>query len=116
MKLCDVEGFDSLDDLLIAEITDTVCPAICKTERCDHTAKIEPDQDQEYCEACGGNTVRISARARRPNLRGRPCKSETSTTARNAAVIGLMCGLHSVTMIVPTAGPDTCLRTKAGRG
>lgn len=57
VRLCDIEGFDSLDNLLIAEITDTVCPAICMTERCDHTAKIEPDQDQGYCEACGGNTV-----------------------------------------------------------
>lgn len=56
MKLCDVEGFDSLDDLLIAEITDAVRPTICMTERCDHTARIEPDQDQGYCEACGGNT------------------------------------------------------------
>lgn len=57
MQLCDLEGFDSLDDLLIAVITDTVCPAIRMTEGCDHTAEIEPDQDQGFCEACGGNTV-----------------------------------------------------------
>jgi hypothetical protein len=57
MHLCELEGFDTLDDLLIAVITDTVCPAICMTEGCDHIAKMEPDQDQGFCEACGGNTV-----------------------------------------------------------
>ena len=57
MELCDLEGFDSLDDLLQAAATDSVCPAICMTEGCDHTAEMEPDQDQGFCEACGGNTV-----------------------------------------------------------
>jgi hypothetical protein len=57
MKLCDAEGFQCLDDLLAVVATDSVCPAICMTEGCDHTAEMEPDQDQGYCEACGGNTV-----------------------------------------------------------
>ena len=57
MKLCDLEGFKSLDDLLQAAATDSVCPAICMTEGCDYTAEMEPDQNQGFCEACGGNTV-----------------------------------------------------------
>lgn len=58
MKLCDLKGFESLDDLLLlAALSDSVCPAICTTEGCDHTAELEPDQDQGFCEACGGNTV-----------------------------------------------------------
>ena len=58
MKLCDLEGFENLDDLLLlAALKDSVCPAICMTEGCDHTAEMEPDQDQGFCEACGGNTV-----------------------------------------------------------
>jgi len=57
MKLCDAEGFNCLDDLLAAAATDSVCPAICMTEGCDYTAEMEPDQDQGYCESCGGNTV-----------------------------------------------------------
>jgi hypothetical protein len=57
MKLCDIEGFDSLDDLLQAAATDSVCPAICMTEGCDYTAEMEPDQDQGFCEEFGGNTV-----------------------------------------------------------
>lgn len=57
MKLCEAEGFDSLDDLLAIAALDCVCPAICMTEGCDHTAEMEPDQAEGCCEACGGNTV-----------------------------------------------------------
>src|SRR6266853_2702521 len=57
MKLCEVEGFNSLDDLLQAAATDSVCPAICMTEGCDYTSEMEPDQDQGFCESCGGNTM-----------------------------------------------------------
>jgi formate dehydrogenase maturation protein FdhE len=57
MTLCDLEGFDSLEDLLQAAAADSVCPAICMTEGCDHTAEVEPDQNQGFCEACGGKTV-----------------------------------------------------------
>ncbi|RTE88025.1 hypothetical protein HAP41_0000004990 [Bradyrhizobium barranii subsp. apii] len=57
MKLCDLEGFQSLDDLLQTAAADSVCPAICMTEGCDYTAAMEPDQDQGFCEACGGNTI-----------------------------------------------------------
>jgi hypothetical protein len=57
MKLSEIEGFESLDDLLQAAATDSVCPAICMTEGCDYTAEMEPDQDRGFCEECGGNTV-----------------------------------------------------------
>ena len=57
MKLCDAEGFQRLDDLLALSISDSVCPAICMTEGCDHITEMESDQDEGYCEACGGNTV-----------------------------------------------------------
>jgi hypothetical protein len=57
MTLCDLAGFDSLDDLLQAAATDSACPSICMTEGCDYAAEMEPDQDQGFCDACGGNTV-----------------------------------------------------------
>ena len=57
MKLCDVEGFKRVEDLLELSVLDSVCPAICMTEGCDYTTEMEPDQDAGYCEACGGNTV-----------------------------------------------------------
>jgi hypothetical protein len=57
MKLCDLEGYKRLDNLLKASVTDSICPAICMTEGCGHTTEMESDQDAGYCEACGGNTV-----------------------------------------------------------
>jgi hypothetical protein len=57
MKLFDAAGFKGLDDLLQATASDSICPAICMTEGCDHVAEMEPDQEEGHCEACGGNTV-----------------------------------------------------------
>ena len=57
MKLCEAEGFESLDGLLTVCSADSVCPAICMTEGCDHVAQMEPDQQEGYCESCGGNTL-----------------------------------------------------------
>ena len=57
MRLCEIEGFRTIEEILFASITDSVCPAICMTEGCDYTAEMEPDLEQGYCEACGGNTV-----------------------------------------------------------
>lgn len=57
MKLCDHEGFKCLEDLLKVAATDSLCPAICMTEGCDYTTEMESDQDEGYCEECGGNTV-----------------------------------------------------------
>lgn len=57
MKLCEVEGYPDPLDLIQAVISDSVSPAICMTEGCDHTAEMEPDQQEGYCEACGGNTM-----------------------------------------------------------
>jgi hypothetical protein len=57
MRLCEIEGFRTIEEILFASSTDSVCPAICMTEGCDYTAEMEPDQDQGYCEACGGNTL-----------------------------------------------------------
>jgi hypothetical protein len=57
MKLCDIEGFENVEDVLFSSITDSVCPAICMTEGCDHTAELEPNSQEGYCEVCGGNTM-----------------------------------------------------------
>jgi hypothetical protein len=57
MKLWDAVGYKSYDDLLHAMTSDSLCPAICMTEGCDYIAEMESDQEEGYCEACGGNTV-----------------------------------------------------------
>ena len=56
-KVCEAEGFATVDDLLVLLVADSVCPAICMTEGCDHVAPMESDQEEGYCEKCGGNTM-----------------------------------------------------------
>ena len=57
-ELVESEGYDSLDNLLEAVITDSVCPAICMNDGCSYTCEMEPDQDAGWCEACGTNSVK----------------------------------------------------------
>ena len=56
-KLLEAEGFDTLEDLAEAVVSDSVSPAICTEPDCDYTSEMEPDQDAGYCESCGKNTV-----------------------------------------------------------
>jgi len=55
--LAQIEGFDSIDDLLEAYIVDSVCPGICSNPDCDYTIEVEPDCRDGYCEECGTQTV-----------------------------------------------------------
>jgi hypothetical protein len=57
MRLCEIEGYENVVDLIQAVALDTVCPAICMTEGCEYTVEMEPDQTEGYCESCGGNTM-----------------------------------------------------------
>jgi hypothetical protein len=57
IKVCEAEGFTSIEDLLAISVADSVCPAVCMTEGCDHVAPMESDQEEGYCEKCGGNTM-----------------------------------------------------------
>ena len=57
MRLCELEGFENVEGVLFLSITDSDCPAICMTEGCDYTTKMEPDQHRGFCEVCGGQTV-----------------------------------------------------------
>ena len=55
--LCKIEGYEKLDQLMEAAAFDSVSPAICMNGGCNYTCEMEPDQDQGFCEVCGGNTV-----------------------------------------------------------
>lgn len=57
-KLAELEGFSDPQDLLEANIVDSVCPGICCNEGCDYTTEVEPDSDSGYCEECETNTVK----------------------------------------------------------
>ena len=56
--LVETEGFENLDGLLEAVITDSVCPAICTNLSCDYTQELEPDQDRGWCPECGMNSMK----------------------------------------------------------
>ena len=49
-KLAEMEGFDSVEGLIEATAHDSVSPGINTTAECDYTTKVEPDQDQGWCE------------------------------------------------------------------
>jgi len=44
-KLVEIEGYDGIEDLAQAILSDSVSPAICMKEDCDFTCEKEPDQD-----------------------------------------------------------------------
>jgi hypothetical protein len=55
--LLQIEGYASPIAFAEAFVTDSVCPAICMADDCDHTTELEPDQDQGYCGECHTNTM-----------------------------------------------------------
>jgi hypothetical protein len=59
-KLLEIEGYDTLEELLEAVLSDAVSPAICMNEDCDFTCEMEPDQDAGYCEECHTNTMKAA--------------------------------------------------------
>ena len=56
-KLMDIEGYESIEDLAGAVLSDTVSPAICMNEDCNFTCEMEPDQDAGWCEECRTNSM-----------------------------------------------------------
>jgi histidinol-phosphate/aromatic aminotransferase/cobyric acid decarboxylase-like protein len=59
-QLALLEGFADENELFVAAISDSVCPAICcnpDNPECDYTAEMEPDQDRGWCEVCGAGTL-----------------------------------------------------------
>jgi hypothetical protein len=59
-KLIEIEGCDSIEELMEAVFSDAVSPAICMNEGCDYTCEMEPDQDAGFCEECHTNTMKAA--------------------------------------------------------
>ena len=55
--LMKIEGYDSIEELAQAVLSDSVSPAICMNDGCNFTCEIEPDQDAGYCEKCRTNSM-----------------------------------------------------------
>jgi hypothetical protein len=55
--LIESEGFENNMDFIEAFITDSVCPAICMNDDCEHTSNLEPDQDRGWCDECNTGSM-----------------------------------------------------------
>ena len=55
--LMEIEGYETIEELAQAILSDSVSPAICMNEDCNFTCEMEPDQDAGYCEECRTNSM-----------------------------------------------------------
>ena len=55
--LIEIEGYQSVEELMGAVFSDSVSPAICMNGDCNFTCEMEPDQDAGHCEECRTNTM-----------------------------------------------------------
>jgi hypothetical protein len=56
-KLLEIEGYQNVEQLMEATLSDSVSPAICANEGCHFTCEMESDQDAGCCEECHTNTM-----------------------------------------------------------
>lgn len=57
-KLAELEGFETVTELLEHACRDSISPGICMNDGCDYTSEYEPDQTEGWCEVCDTNTVK----------------------------------------------------------
>lgn len=57
-KLAEIEGFETVEDMIGASVFDSVSPAICMNDGCDYAAEMEPDQERGWCEECNTNSMK----------------------------------------------------------
>jgi len=55
--LAEIEGYDDVDEILVAVCSDSISPAICTNGGCSYTTEMEPDQREGWCERCYTNSV-----------------------------------------------------------
>jgi hypothetical protein len=59
-KLAQIEGCETVTELLELSARDSVSPAICCNPdniACDYSTEMEPDQDQGWCDECDKGTM-----------------------------------------------------------
>jgi hypothetical protein len=57
-KLLEIEGFESIEEMAEAVLSDAVSPAICMNDGCDYTCEMEPDQNRGWCDECHTNSMK----------------------------------------------------------
>jgi hypothetical protein len=56
-RLAEIEGYDSIEEMLEQSTFDSTIPAICTNADCEATYWYEPDCIGGWCEECGTNSV-----------------------------------------------------------
>ena len=56
-RLAELLGFETIDEMFDAAVSDTACPGICIKPRCEYIATVAPDERAGYCPKDGTNTV-----------------------------------------------------------
>ena len=57
-KLAEIEGYETVTEMMLEVMTDSICPGICTHKECDYAVEVEPDQDRGWCEECRAGTVK----------------------------------------------------------
>ena len=57
-KLMEIEGYDSLEEMLEEATFGDNCMGICMNPNCDYTISTDPDATNNWCEECQTNTVK----------------------------------------------------------
>lgn len=55
--LAEVEGRETVAEMIEYACTDSVVPGICTDQDCGSSQACEPDAERNYCDACGKPTV-----------------------------------------------------------
>ncbi len=56
-QLAELLGFQTVDEMFDAAVTDTACPGICTNPWCEYTATVAPYERAGHCPTDGTNTV-----------------------------------------------------------
>ena len=56
-KLADLLGFETIDEMFDATVSDTACPGICANPWCEYIATVAPNEKGGYCPNDATNTV-----------------------------------------------------------
>jgi hypothetical protein len=56
-RLAKLLGFQTVDEMFDAAVSDTACPGICVNPWCEYVATVAPDEREGYCPNDGTNTV-----------------------------------------------------------
>jgi hypothetical protein len=56
--LAKIEGYESVEEMLLVTGMNGTVPSICMNDTCDYTEEMEPDQSAGWCVKCKDNSMK----------------------------------------------------------